>query len=82
MTLFTESEFNRTGNANANLGTDHAWGSHHIVLGGAVRGGQTYGTFPTHQLSRPRRRGRPRQLDPDDVARSVRRHVRELVRRA
>ena len=53
VTLFTESEFNRTGNANANLGTDHAWGSHHIVLGGAVRGGQTYGTFPTHQLRGP-----------------------------
>jgi len=53
VTMFTESEFNRTGNANANNGTDHAWGSHHIVLGGAVRGGQSYGTFPTHQLSGP-----------------------------
>ena len=53
VTLFTESEFNRTGNANANLGTDHAWGGHHLVLGGAVRGGQTYGTFPTHQLRGP-----------------------------
>ncbi len=53
VTLFTESEFNRTGNANANNGTDHAWGGHHIVLGGAVRGGLTYGTFPTHELSGP-----------------------------
>jgi uncharacterized protein (DUF1501 family) len=53
VTLFTESEFNRTGNANANLGTDHAWGSHHIVLGGAVKGGYTYGTFPTHELRGP-----------------------------
>jgi uncharacterized protein (DUF1501 family) len=52
VTLFTESEFNRTGNANANIGTDHAWGSHHIVLGGGVHGG-TYGTFPTHQLGGP-----------------------------
>lgn len=52
VTLFTESEFNRTGNANANVGTDHAWGSHHLVLGGAVHGG-TYGTFPVHQLSGP-----------------------------
>lgn len=53
VTLFTESEFNRTGNANANNGTDHAWGSHHLVLGGAVKGGYTYGTFPTHQLRGP-----------------------------
>ncbi len=53
VTLFTESEFNRTGDANANIGTDHAWGGHHIVMGGAVRGGATYGTFPTHQLRGP-----------------------------
>lgn len=52
VTLFTESEFNRTGNANANIGTDHAWGGHHLVLGGAVRGG-AYGTFPAHQLRGP-----------------------------
>jgi len=47
VTLFTESEFNRTGDANANNGTDHGWGGHHMVFGGAVRGG-TFGTFPTH----------------------------------
>lgn len=52
VTLFTESEFNRTGDSNSNIGTDHAWGSHHIAIGGAVRGG-AYGTFPTHLLRGP-----------------------------
>jgi uncharacterized protein (DUF1501 family) len=52
VTSFLESEFNRTGNANANIGTDHAWGTHVFAMGGAVRGG-TYGTFPTHELRGP-----------------------------
>jgi uncharacterized protein (DUF1501 family) len=53
VTLFTESEFNRTGNSNANIGTDHGWGSHHFVVGGGLRGGTTYGTFPLHELRGP-----------------------------
>ena len=44
--LFTESEFNRTFQPNTNGGTDHAWGGHHLVVGGAVKGG-LYGQFPT-----------------------------------
>ena len=45
VTLCTESEFSRTFQLNSNGGTDHAWGGHHLVVGGAVKGG-LYGTFP------------------------------------
>jgi len=45
VTLFTESEFSRTFQPNTNGGTDHAWGSHHMLVGGAVKGG-LYGKFP------------------------------------
>lgn len=53
VTLFTESEFNRTADANASLGTDHGWGGHHLVIGGAVRGGNIYGTMPTLEINGP-----------------------------
>lgn len=54
VTTFTMSDFSRTGKANGGVGSDHAWGSHQIVAGGAVRGGDLYGergpnntVFPT-----------------------------------
>lgn len=53
VTTFTMSEFNRTFLGNGNAGTDHAWGAHHFVLGGAVKGGDFYGTFPTLALKGP-----------------------------
>jgi uncharacterized protein (DUF1501 family) len=46
VTTFTTSEFSRTFNINGD-GTDHAWGGHHMVMGGAVRGGDIYGQYPT-----------------------------------
>jgi uncharacterized protein (DUF1501 family) len=47
------SDFSRTFQPNSNSGTDHGWGSHHIVLGGAVRGAKLYGTYPTLALAGP-----------------------------
>ncbi|MEW6598404.1 MAG: DUF1501 domain-containing protein [Pseudomonadota bacterium] len=46
VTAFTASDFNRTFTTNGD-GTDHAWGGHHLILGGAVKGGDIYGTYPT-----------------------------------
>jgi len=53
VTTFTESEFGRTGNPSSSNGSDHAWGSHHFVLGNSVKGGEAYGTFPAHVLRGP-----------------------------
>ena len=53
VTTFTLSDFGRTFQPDSTSGTDHAWGSHHLIMGGAVAGGDFYGTFPTQVLSGP-----------------------------
>jgi uncharacterized protein (DUF1501 family) len=47
VTTFTLSDFGRTFQPNSNAGTDHAWGNNHLIVGGAVRGGEMYGRYPT-----------------------------------
>ncbi|MFO1226508.1 DUF1501 domain-containing protein [Roseateles sp.] len=52
VTAFTQSEFGRTLQPSGS-GSDHGWGNHQLVLGGAVRGGNVYGRFPYPALSGP-----------------------------
>ena len=47
VTTFTASDFGRTFTSNGD-GSDHGWGGHHFVMGGAVRGGDIYGAFPAY----------------------------------
>ncbi len=53
VTTFTESDFSRTFQPTSGDGSDHAWGSHHLVMGGAVQGGDIYGSFPQFALAGP-----------------------------
>jgi uncharacterized protein (DUF1501 family) len=53
VTTFTLSDFGRTLKPASALGTDHGWGNYAFVIGGAVRGGDFYGTVPTPVLNGP-----------------------------
>ncbi len=46
VTSFTQSDFGRTLKPNGSWGSDHGWGNHQWVLGGAVQGGRVHGQYP------------------------------------
>ena len=52
VTTFTASDFSRTF-PNNSQGSDHGWGAHHVVVGGAVRGGRIYGNLPSLAINGP-----------------------------
>jgi uncharacterized protein (DUF1501 family) len=66
VTLFTASDFGRTLTSNGS-GSDHGWGSHHFIAGGAVRGRDIYGRFPVTSLGTPEDVGSGRMLPTTSV---------------
>jgi uncharacterized protein (DUF1501 family) len=50
VTSFTASDFGRSLASNGD-GSDHGWGGHQLVMGGAVRGGDVYGRLPVYGVA-------------------------------
>lgn len=61
VTSFTASDFGRTLSSNGD-GSDHGWGSHHFLVGGAVQGGQFHGRLPEVAINGPDDVGQGRLL--------------------
>jgi uncharacterized protein (DUF1501 family) len=66
VTTFTASDFGRTLTSNGD-GSDHGWGGHHFVVGGAVQGGKFYGTAPAIAVNGPDDVGQGRLLPTTSV---------------
>jgi uncharacterized protein (DUF1501 family) len=66
VTAFTASDFGRALQSNGK-GSDHGWGAHHFVVGGAVRGNRIYGSFPTVALGTNQDVGQGRLLPTTSV---------------
>ncbi len=66
VTTFTASDFGRTLASNGD-GSDHGWGSHHFILGGAVNGGKYFGTAPQISVNSDDQVGQGRLLPSTSV---------------
>jgi uncharacterized protein (DUF1501 family) len=66
VTAFTASDFGRTLSSNGD-GSDHGWGSHHFVQGGAVQGGRFWGDLPAVSVTTPDQVGQGRLLPTTSV---------------
>jgi len=61
VTLFTASDFGRALLENGN-GTDHGWGGHHFIVGGAVNGNNIYGNMPPYEIGHDQDAGNGRLI--------------------
>jgi uncharacterized protein (DUF1501 family) len=68
VTTFTASDFGRGLQSNGR-GSDHGWGAHHFIMGGAVKGNRLYGQWPTVALGGPEDLGQGRLVPTTSVDR-------------
>ena len=66
VTTFTASDFGRALQSNGR-GSDHGWGGHHFILGGAVAGNRVYGSMPQVALGGPQDAGQGRLIPTTSV---------------
>jgi len=66
VTAFTASDFGRAYMPNGS-GSDHGWGGHHFVVGGAVQGGRIFGQMPSLAIGGPEDSGEGRWIPTTSV---------------
>ena len=66
VTTFTASDFGRTFPTNGQ-GSDHGWGNHQLIVGGAAQGGDIYGSMPVLEVDGPNDTGSGRWIPTTSV---------------
>jgi len=66
VTTFTAADFGRTLTSNGD-GSDHGWGGHQLVMGGAVNGNRIYGQMPEYRIEGSADSGRGRIIPTTSV---------------